>query len=238
MGERGAGGPWAAGPHRPENSLSAFEAAAAHGYAIECDLQMSADGTVFVFHDRTLDRMTNLKGFVAKSLADDMRAATLERSAETVPTLTETLALVAGRVPLILELKGEDADPDLFVQAVAKALEGYEGAAAVMSFSTALTDRFRDGLGGWPRGLTAEGDDRRHAEHTEAFERGKLHFVSYAVDDLPCRFVAELLRREVPVITWTVRTPEQVAATKAHANQMTFEGFLPPVPPEPKSALP
>ena len=70
-----------------------------------------------------------------------------------------------------------------------------------------------------------------------AMKRGKLHFASYDVDALPCRFVAELVAREIPVITWTVRTPEQVERTAALANQMTFEGFLPPVPPEPPIEL-
>ena len=226
----GAGrvGPWSGG-HRPENSLAAFAAAVEHGYAIECDLQMTRDGGVVVFHDRTLDRMTEASGRVIDHDMAELSGLCLRGCDEPIPLLRDLLDLVDGRVSLVLELKGEDADPDAFVAAVAEALRDYAGPVAIMSFLTPLTDRLREALPAVPRGLTAQGDERAFDAHMRAFERGDLHFASYDVAALPCRFTKTLRERQVPVVCWTVRTPEDVARSQAHADQMTFEGFLPQV---------
>lgn len=227
----GAGrvGPWTE-EHRAENATSAFEAAIAHGYAIECDLQMTRDERVVVFHDRTLDRMTNGSGRAVDHTLAEIAELRLRGTDESIPTLAGLLAQTLGRVPLVLELKGEDADPRTFVATVARELRDYRGPIAVMSFLTPLTDLFRTALPRIPRGLTAQGDDRSFDTHMAAFERGDLHFVSYDVNDLPCRFTRTLRDKGVPVICWTVRTPDEVSRAATHADQITFEGFLPPLP--------
>ena len=215
------------GTHRPENALSAFSAAVARGYAIECDLQPTRDGDVVVFHDRTLDRMTGRAGEVREHDAAYLADIHLANGSEGIPRLSELLELVDGRVPLVLELKGEGADPDAFVRSVANALNGYDGPVAAMSFLSPITDRFAEHMPDVPRGLTAEGDDRAFEAHTRAMKSGDLHFISYDVNALPCRLTREARENGVPVICWTVQTPEQVALSRAHADQMTFEGFLP-----------
>ena len=234
----GAGriGPWSAG-HRPENAMSAFAAAIEHGYAIECDLQMTRDERVVVFHDRTLDRMTESVGRVVDHDLAALSQAKLKGSDDTVPALEDLLDLAGADVPLILELKGQDADPRSFIAAVANALKGRETSVAVMSFLRPLTDLFSAGLPGVTRGLTAEGDDRAFDAHMRAFEAGDLHFISYGVHDLPCRFARTLRGRNVPVLCWTVRSPAQAASAATHADQMTFEGFLPPNGPKHASTL-
>lgn len=216
--------------HRPENGLSSFVAAVEAGYAIECDLQITRDERVVVFHDRTLDRMTHATGRIVDHDLPSLADLTLRGSDEPVPTLERMLRLIDGRVPLVLELKGEDADPRAFVAAVARDLASYGGPVAVMSFLHPVTDLFRTALPGIPRGLTASGDERTFDTHMSAFERGDLNFTSYDVRDLPCRFTGELRRRDVPVLCWTVRTPDDASRAATHADQMTFEGFLPDIP--------
>lgn len=211
-----------------ENSLSAFEAAAARDFAIELDVQLSSDGKAMVFHDDTLDRLTAKTGPLAALAAHELRHIRLGTTADHIPTLAETLERVAGRVPVVIEMKDNGGRNAELAQAVADDLADYDGQVAVMSFEQALLAAFAQTGCDAPMGLTAEGVGAHAlAEHNKALALG-ISFASYHVKALPNPFVTHL-REELglPVITWTVRTPEDVAATHAHADQMTFEGFDP-----------
>ena len=89
----------------PENTLAAARAAIAGGYAIECDVQISADGEAMVFHDEALGRLTGAVALVAETRTDALRSLAVAGSSETIPTLPDTLAAIAGRVPLVVEVK-------------------------------------------------------------------------------------------------------------------------------------
>ena len=122
----------------PENSLGAFRAAAEAGFAIELDVQLSRDGVVMVFHDYTLDRVCGRAGKVCELDAAELGKIPLNgMENEHIPTLAEVLDAVAGRVPLLIELKGESADTAL-VPAALQVLAGYEGAWCMESFNPLL----------------------------------------------------------------------------------------------------
>ena len=125
------------GKDAPENSLAAFEAACQKGYGIELDVQLSRDGKVMVFHDYTLIRMTGCDKKLAELNAEELTKLTLGTSNQTIPTLEEVLALVNGRVPLLVELKGENFDTSLCAK-VAELLRKYEGPYCLESFNPLL----------------------------------------------------------------------------------------------------
>ena len=213
---------------RFENTLSAFEAACIAGYAIECDVVLSADGLPMVFHDLTLERLTSETGVVIAFNSEDLSKMQIGGTADCIPTLAEALAVVAGRVPIVIELKGHSENDVRLVAAVTKVLEGYRGHAAIMSFDHWLIRRFQFDAPGIPAGLTAEGTKASDIEQHFAMLSANLSFVSFNVHHLPNRFVSFCREKlAMPVITWTVRNPETVSLTKAHADQMTFEGFAP-----------
>ena len=123
---------------RPENSLVAFRAAAEAGFAIELDVQLAADGTVMVFHDYTLDRVCGRAGKVAELTAAELTEIPLNGvENECIPTFQQVLEAVGGRVPLLIELKGESTNTAL-VPAVLRELEGYEGLWCMESFNPML----------------------------------------------------------------------------------------------------
>ena len=125
------------GKDAPENSLAAFEAACQKGYGIELDVQLSRDGKVMVFHDYTLVRMTGCDKKLAELDAEELTALTLGESDQKVPTFAEVLSLVNGRVPLLVELKGENLDTSL-CKKVADMLRDYQGPYCVESFNPLL----------------------------------------------------------------------------------------------------
>lgn len=213
----------------PENSIAAARAAIERGFAIECDVQISADGTPFIFHDHTLDRLTGAAG-TFRDLSDDaLRALRLRGSDEAIPTVAEFLEAVDGRVPVVMELKGTGPEVDTgYLRAVRPAIDGYGGKLALMSFDDWLIDQMLSDDLPLPVGLTAEGTAPEVlARHQAVFDRG-CDFVSYNVHHLPNGFVARLREeRQVPVISWTVRMPDDVARSASHVDQMTFEGFVP-----------
>ncbi len=211
-----------------ENTLSAFTRAIDAGFAIECDIQLSSDSVPMVFHDHDLQRLCGITGEVRERTAGELRMLAIGGTADKIPTLRQMLDLVKGQVPLVIELKGIDAEQDDgFAEAVLEVLEGYEGKVALMSFDYHLLRALKVADCPWPVGLTAEGVKPENlAAHREAMDLG-LDFTSYCVAHLPNDFVTDLREKGTPVITWTVRDEIMRAQTYKYADQMTFEGFDP-----------
>jgi glycerophosphoryl diester phosphodiesterase len=217
------------GGGRIENAPSAFRAAIAAGMGIECDVQASADGQAMVFHDWELDRLTSAKGAVRDRTADALQRLPLAGSEDAMWTLPELLGEVRGRVPLLIELKsrrGVAIRP--LCLAVRDALTGYAGPAAVMSFDPRAIRWFARHAGERVRGLVVteaghrglRGRCRRHA----ALWHAAAEFLAYDVRDLPSRFAAAQRARGLPLLTWTVRSPELRRIAADHADAPIAEG--------------
>jgi glycerophosphoryl diester phosphodiesterase len=224
---------------RLENTLAAAEAAMTRGFAIECDLQLTADAEAVVFHDDTLDRLTDLAGPVIRQPLAALRKARLKGSDAHIPTLEELLDFVDGRVPLIIELKSR-FDGDRRLEAAAAAiLAGYAGPVAVMSFDPAALIAMRQIAPTLPRGMLAgrfaAADwpklplaTRLSARHMLAAPLVLPDFLAYDVNALPAS--APLTLRHffrLPLLAWTVRTPGQRDIARTWADQIIFEGFDP-----------
>jgi glycerophosphoryl diester phosphodiesterase len=228
------------GDGRVENTLGAAAAAVAADYGIEVDLQLSADGEVVVFHDDTLDRLTTGSGPVAAHTFAELKAVSFRECSERIPTLSELLAIVAGRTTLLLELKSEWKGDSRLAARVAAVLLNYAGPVAAMSFDPMLVAALRKHAPGLPRGIVAQRRYRRRdwpqLSWPRRFLLGHLahiytttpHFIAYAVRDLPA--LAPLTCRHVwgmPLLTWTVHGEAERRRARFWANQMIFEGFRP-----------
>ncbi|MCZ4261490.1 glycerophosphodiester phosphodiesterase family protein [Limimaricola sp. G21655-S1] len=230
------------GAGRPENSASAIRAAIEAGYGIEIDVRASHDGAAMVIHDAALDRLTRERGLVASRDAAALQALQLIGSADTIPTLEQVLDLIAGQVPLLIEIKDHDytLGPNVGVvePAVARALEGYAGPVAVMSFNPHAVSEMARLAPDLPRGLVTcafEPEDwpdlpaRTAARLREIPDYDNLgaSFISHEVRDLDRPRVAELQAQGAKILCWTTRSPEEEAAARRIADNVTFEGYLP-----------
>ncbi|MBY5587940.1 glycerophosphodiester phosphodiesterase [Rhizobium leguminosarum] len=213
--------------HVWENTLSAFSRAVEAGFAIECDLHYASDAVPVIFHDEDMQRLCNLNGDIRERTSRELGLIAIGGTSDKVPTLRQLLDLVKGKVPLVLELKGREADDEGFAEAVLEVLEGYEGKVALMSFDHWLLRDLKALGSPYPLGLTANGNTQEEFKtHAKAMEIG-LDFISYYYDDLPNAFITREREKGIPVITWTVRDEEARRRTFANADQMTFEGFDP-----------
>jgi glycerophosphoryl diester phosphodiesterase len=213
---------------RWENTLSAFEAAAERGFAIECDIHLSRDGIPVVIHDADLKRLTGTDGSVFERTAAELGALKVGATADHIPTLEEMLRKVAGRVPLVIELKGIEGKDEGLLSKVAGLLGHYRGQAAIMSFDSWLVREFPKQAPGIPAGLTAMGKSEQDIESHFGMLAYQLSFASYNLDDMPNPFVTFMRERlSLPVISWTVRDRTAAELSAERADQMTFEGFDP-----------
>ncbi|MBY5764428.1 glycerophosphodiester phosphodiesterase [Rhizobium laguerreae] len=213
--------------HVWENTLSAFSRAVEAVFAIECDLHYASDAVPVIFHDEDMQRLCNLNGDIRERTSRELGLIAIGGTSDKVPTLRQLLDLVKGKVPLVLELKGREADDEGFAEAVLEVLEGYEGKVALMSFDHWLLRDLKALGSPYPLGLTANGNTPEEFKtHAKAMEIG-LDFISYYYDDLPNAFITGEREKGIPVITWTVRDEEARRRTFANADQMTFEGFDP-----------
>lgn len=219
----------------PENSRAAFRAAIAGGYAIECDVRLTADGVPIVFHDGDLKRLTGTEG-----RADAMPAAALTKlkllgTAETPPLFAEFLELANGKVPLLIEVKNYGDEPAApLCGAVWTELKGYAGDYAVQSFAPDVVAWFRDHAPHVPRGQIAtdpaelksldEAGRKAVAAKLEA-GHGAPDFIAYDVKLLPAPLTERARAAGKPVLTWTVRTEDQRSRAASHADNIIFEGF-------------
>jgi glycerophosphoryl diester phosphodiesterase len=223
-----------------ENMPGAIEAAIAGRFAIEVDIQLSGDGEAMVHHDDALGRLTEGSGKLIEKTAAELKAIAFKDTPERMMTLADLCARVAGRVPLVIEVKSHfDGDPKL-VKRMAEVLENYSGPVVGMSFDPAQVLALRETTPKLLRGIVAQRsyDDSywakltsgqrasmlhlRHGFHTEP------HFIAFWIDQLPAP--APWIARNIfgcPLLAWTVRTKEQRARAARYADQMIFEGFRP-----------
>jgi len=210
-----------------ENSGGAIAAAVARGFGVELDVQLSADGEAMVFHDYELDRLTAERGPVAARTAAELQATRLHVGGEAMPRLAEALAMIAERVPLLIELKSRNRSAAPLCEAVARALEGYRGPVGVMSFNPEVGAWLARRAPSVVRGLvvTEHGKKglRGRIERRLFLWRARADFVAYDVRDLPSRFAQRARARGLPVYTWTVRSEADRARAAAHADQVIFE---------------
>lgn len=223
-----------------ENTASAVLAAVSRDYGIEVDLRLAACGTVMVFHDADLARLTHGTGLVAMRSRAELQMIPFRHTSDRMLTLADLLALADARVPLLLEIKSDAARDDRIVTAVIEAMRFYRGNFAVMSFDPFIISAFRRLAPVMPRGLVAERfSNRQHWPQLSWSERlsrrfllstpdTRPDFIAYDVDALPA--LAPCIARRLfhrPLLTWTVRSRNQRERASRYADAMIFEALFP-----------
>ncbi len=224
----------------PENSLAAFARAVSLGYGIELDVRLSRDRRVMVFHDEDLTRMCGVKGKISDYTYAELRRFRLKGTNQEIPTLDEVLALVRGRVPVMIEIKGEGTRPhSALCVRVAHRLDPYPGAYGVVSFNPLVLSWFKNYRPSYARGqlVTAKRKLPTAKErlgcaalyHLLANFISRPDFLSIRADQSK-RPVPHLLMKlfQTPVFCWTIRRREEAIACRKRGYGIIFERIRPP----------
>ena len=220
----------------PENSMTAFRRAVEGGFGIELDVHLTADDQLVIFHDASLLRMCGIDRPISECTLSELRACRLKNSDQPIPTLDEFLTMVAGKVPLIIEIK-PDRRIRLLCEKVYARLQTYDGVYCVESFHPLAVRWFRFHAPEVIRGQLAFG-----LKNTERSRRtwlyrgmaslivnaaGRPDFIAYdhATDhNLPMA----LMRLMKPwLVCWTVRSQADMDALRKRYDLQIFEGFVP-----------
>jgi glycerophosphoryl diester phosphodiesterase len=221
-----------------ENTAPAFLAAIEHDYGIECDLQPARDGTPMVFHDATLDRLIRGHGRIVAHTPEELSRLRYKHQDIGILSFRDLLELVAGRVPLLVEIKSDGRTPKRFLAAIAAEAVGYRGPIALMSFDRAVVTQLtrlapdvprgivvgsHQLAGNWWAGPSAAGQNAAVAALLNKAP-GELSFFAVDVRMLePAKaWLAEHAPRAV-LFTWTVRTAKERAAAARWADAPIFE---------------
>ena len=219
-----------------ENTVSAFAAAIAGHYGIECDLQISADGEAMVHHDDVLGRLTEGGARLDAMTAADLKRVDFKGTPDRMLSLGELCDFVAGRAALLIELKSPRAEDRRLAARAADVLSGYAGKAAVMSFEPRQVADVRRLAPGLARGMAVRSHTWRDvaAAPNRAVTAlapalaSRPQFLPYSVNDLPAllpTLTHNLLA--MPLLAWTVRSANERQRAARYADQMIFEGFRP-----------
>lgn len=217
----------------PELSLASFIKAIENNYAIELDLRALADGTIVVFHDETLGRMTGKDGYLSNLKYEDIRDLKLAKSNEHIPTLEQALKIINGRTPILIEIKNMGKVGE-FEKAVYKILQNYKGEYAIQSFNPYSLEWFKINAPHVKRGQVAssmKNSDfsffkRMALKHMSLNKKvSEPNFIAYKTEDLPNRYVKKF--KNLPLLAWCVRTDEEYERVSKICDNVIFEHIKP-----------
>ena len=223
-----------------ENTESAVQAALDAHYGIEVDLQLTADGEAVVFHDYTLDRLTEGRGPVRGKTASELKAIPFNSSTDRIQTLNELLEQVSGRVALMLEIKSGWREIGPLEERVSSVVSEAGGPVSVMSFDPQSMALVRALAPEITRGIVSErypaNDPEWHGlpvhrrlslRHGTEIADANPDFLHFHVKGLPYGPTRLFRKLGRPITTWTVRTAEDRKKAARYADQICFEGFRP-----------
>jgi glycerophosphoryl diester phosphodiesterase len=208
-----------AGPGFPENSLIAFVAALELGAGIECDLRLTADGHILVFHDADAMRLCASPMRIGQSTLEEL--GRLRLGEQPIPTLPSLLELAAGRVSLLLEVK-VNGDIWRWVPALRRDLDGYGGPFGVMSFDPWLPRLLKTNLSQVRRGLVVR-DTLPTLRRWASMRLADPQFLAVDKAALGRPWVAGA-RQRIPIYSWTIRTAAERAQAAVQADSLIWEG--------------
>ncbi len=220
----------------PENSLTAFRRAADAGFGIELDVQRSSDGQLVVFHDDDLARMCGVRKPVCACSLTELRGLRLAESDETIPTFTEVLDAVGGRVPIIVEIK-QGAHREDTCRKTDALLQRYPGLTCVESFDPRVVrwfrknrpQRIRGQLTAWPGRRSV---CRRNAKTVFlglmlANVIGRPDFIAHETATDSSIFFRIARRLGAHTVAWTVKSQEEMDALRSRYELLIFDSFVP-----------
>ena len=203
----------------PENSIEAFKKSIAYQYCIECDVVMSKDHEVIVFHDNDLNRMANLDLKVSELSSQELRKVNLLNTELTIPTLDEILYSINAKTPLMIEIK-KGSHPKI-EERIIEIIRSYDGPICLKAFEIDSIKWIKENAPYIKYGLIGSNLD---LSIDNLIELG-IDFLSYDINFINDPIVKLAQNNGIPVVTWTINTEEKYKKAKKLADNIIFENI-------------
>ena len=214
----------------PENSIKAFKEAIKNNYLIELDVHLLKDNTIVVFHDDNLKRMTGIDKKIKDTTYEEVKKLKLQNTICTIPTLEETLKIVNGKVPLIIELK-TDRKTGLLEKELVKVLKDYKGKYAVKSFNPKTVYWFKKNYPSIIRGQLATGKKSNKNKIKNYMLKSmvlnkitKPDFISYDIKSVPNKILNKYKNKKI-ILTWTIKNKKDLEKAKKYCDNYICENI-------------
>ncbi len=223
----------------PENSLGAFSNAIENNYAIELDIRLLKDGELAVFHDNELSRMTGEDGYITCLTREELVNYKLKNTEYTIPTLGEALELIAGQVPVLIDIKTNAYHAGAMEHKVLELMKEYKGDFAIISFNPITLEYFRKNAPDMARGLLSTKWTKELPDRPDTWlarfvtsknilrKRAEPDFLAYNIDQLPNHQTKKF--KKIPLLGWCVTSQEDYLEKVKYVDNIIFEGFKPKI---------
>ena len=217
-----------------ENTRKSFTEAIKHGFGIEIDTNILKDGTIVVFHDKTLKRMFGIDQALKDLTYDEIKSLIIPGTHETIPTLDEVLTLIRGQVPLMIEIK-PFGDKKRHSSAVNDALKGYPYEVAVQSYDPSIVYWFKKHSKAHIRGQISEyfTDSKMSNVMQKLLRRmifnrlTKPDFINYRLEDMPNKYIEKARKQGILILAYAARSNKALTYARKTFDNAVFENFIP-----------
>lgn len=227
----------------PENSIPAFRGAVEKGFIIELDVAMTKDKKLVVYHDKKLRRGLGIEQYLHELTYEELSQYKIFGSAETIPLFRDVLALVGGRVPLLVEIKNEGKVGEM-ESLLYEELKGYQGEYAIQAFNPFTLGWFRKNAPEVIRGqlsgsFTVSDYEVEYAGTTRlpGYQKFLLenlllnftsrpHFIAYKVNHATNARLRSLRKLGVPLLGWTIKEKAEYEKAKGKFDNLIMDPVI------------
>ena len=222
----------------PENSAEACRRAIFKGFPIEIDIHLTKDYQLAVFHDDNLYRMTGVNGKITDYTMEELKNLRLNDTSEKIPTLTEILKIVNGKVPLYIEIKNSTFPVGKLEKILKKAMQYYRGEWVVMSFNSLRLKWCVKNIPNIPRCQLVPITNIKKSIIKKLLQKlgfnnliyksiSKPQYLGYNLKDLSMKSVVDAISVDSKLIGWTAKTHTELTDAEKFCNYIMFENFIP-----------
>ncbi len=204
-----------------ENTKESFLAAVNENYAIECDVVLSKDHEVVVFHDENLKRLCNLDKNVSSLTMNELRNLKIYESDSNIISLDEMLHVVSAHVPIIIEIKGKFTP--FIEERIQEIIRSYKGPIALKTFNLKSVEWLIKFLPYVYKGLVIDSN----TNNFEAILDLNIDFVSCDIEFIESNLIDRVKKKGLPIITWTVDNEDKKKKANLIADNIIFENIRP-----------
>jgi glycerophosphoryl diester phosphodiesterase len=204
-----------------ENTKESFLAAVNENYAIECDVVLSKDHEVVVFHDENLKRLCNLDKNVSSLTMNELRSLKIYESNSNIISLDEMLHVVSAHVPIIIEIKGKFTP--FIEERIQEIIRSYRGPIALKTFNLKSVEWLIKFLPYVYKGLVIDSN----TNNFEAILDLNIDFVSCDIEFIESNLIDRVKKKGLPIITWTVDNEDKKKKANLIADNIIFENIRP-----------